>query len=106
MKVKDITEESLKDYIGVSYDDDDIIIEILKDAAFAFISSYTGMSEEEIYEADDIAYAYMCIINEMYEKRNYTAEQRSSAVKSALNPCVKTILDMHSKNYVGWSNDL
>ena len=78
-------------------------MEILKDAAKAFIRSYTALSDVEIDNLDDLGTAYMVLINDMYTNREYnSAQQRKS---TTLNPCVKTILDMHSFNNVGWTDE-
>lgn len=104
MKVKDISNDTLKDYCGISDDDSDAIIAVLKGAAIAFIREYTGLSDEEIEELDDIDYAYMVLVNDMYTNREYNSAQARKG--TMLNPTVKTILEMHCKNNVGWVRDV
>ena len=102
MKVSEISLETVKDYCGISDDDSDGIIAVLKGAAMAFIREYTGMTNEEIDEAEDMEYAYMVLINDMFTNREYNSAQARKS--TMLNPCVKTILEMHCKNQVGWTD--
>lgn len=102
MKVSEIDTDTIKDYCGISDDDSDHIIAVLKGAAMAFIREYTGMTNEEIDEAEDMEYAYMVLINDMFTNREYNSAQARKS--TMLNPCVKTILEMHCKNQVGWTD--
>lgn len=104
MKVKDISLDVLKDYCGISDDDSDEILAALMPAARTFIREYTGLSDEEIGELEDLSYAYMVIVNDMFTNREYNSAQARMSTK--LNPCAATILNMHSKNLVGWSGDI
>ncbi|MCI6580542.1 MAG: head-tail connector protein [Oscillospiraceae bacterium] len=103
MKVSEIDTDTIKDYCGISDDDSDHIIELLKDAARAFIRNYTALSDIEIDNCEDLCTAYMVLINDMYTNREYNSSQQRKS--TMLNPCVKTILDMHSFNNVGWTNE-
>lgn len=104
MKVKDVSLVTLKDYCGISDDESDGILAALIPAAKTFISEYTGLSCEQIDESEDITYAFMVLVNDMFTNREYNSTQARKS--TMLNPCVKTILDMHSYNLVGWSRDL
>lgn len=104
MKVSEISLDTVKDFCGISDDDSDNILAVVMPAARSFISNYTHLTAEQIDELDDMATAYMVLVNDMYSNRDYNSSQARQSTK--LNPCVKTILDMHSHNYVGWSNDL
>lgn len=102
MKVSEISLETVKDYCGISDDDSDNILAALMPAARSFISNYTGLNAEQIDSLDDMAIAYMVLVNDMFTNREFNSAQARQS--TTLNPCVKTILDMHSKNYVGWSD--
>lgn len=102
MKVSEISLETVKDYCGISDDDSDNILAALMPAARSFISEYTGLNAEQIDSLDDMAIAYMVLVNDMFTNREYNSSQARQS--SILNPCVKAILDMHCKNQVVWSD--
>lgn len=94
MKVNELTIKDIKDYCGISDNDsDDLIEKVLLPSAKSFVKGYTGLSDEEINQYDDISIACMVLINEMYTQRDYTL-----SLHKQVNPCVKTILGMYSKN--------
>ena len=96
MKISELTPDIIRDYCGISDDDsDDVIIKVMMPAAKAFIMGYTGLSEIQIDQHEDITTAFMVLINDMYTQRDYTL-----AFYKQVNPCVKTILGMHAINYL------
>lgn len=102
MKVSEISLETVKDYCGISDDDSDNILAALMPAARSFISNYTGLNAEQIDSLDDMAIAYIVLVNDMFTNREFNSAQARQS--TTLNPCVKTILDMHCKNQVVWSD--
>ena len=96
MKVSEVTAAIVKSYCGISGSDSDTtaILSVLMDSAKKFIAGYTGLSTDDMDNFDDLSLAYMVLVNDMYSNRDYTARNDS------LNPCVKTILDMRSTNYI------
>lgn len=96
MKISEITPEIVKDYCGISDNDsDELIKNVLMPAAKKFIIGYTGLSETEINQYDDLATAFMVLVNDMYTQRDYTLN-----INRQVNPCVKTILSLYSVNYL------
>lgn len=96
MKVNEITPEIVKDYCGISDDDsDDLIKNILMPSAKAYIIGYTGLSAEEIDCHEDLATAFLVLVNDMYTQRDYTL-----SFQKQINPAVKTILGLYSVNYL------
>lgn len=67
---------------------------IMKDAAEAYITGFTGLSAEECDEHEDLCVALLVLIGEMYENRTITVDSDKQ------NPLVAQILAMHSENYV------
>lgn len=94
MKISEVTTENIKEYCGISGSDSDNIIEILKASAKSYIMGYTGLTNDEIDEHEDLTTAYIVLINEMFSTRTNTVNNDKE------NPCVKQILSMHSVNYV------
>ncbi|MDE5583720.1 MAG: head-tail connector protein [Ruminococcus sp.] len=96
MKISEITLKTIKDYCGISDNDSDEIIEkVFMPAAKTFITGYTGLSETEINQHEDLATAFMVLVNDMYTQRDYTLNYNKQ-----VNPCVQTILSLYSVNYL------
>lgn len=95
MAIKDVTDQIIKDFCGISDDNSDALLAGFKAAAQSLIISYTGLSDIEINEYEDLTTAYLVLINDMYNSRDYTT------ANDRLNPLVSTILSLHSSNLVG-----
>lgn len=92
MKISEITDAQINEYCGMP--EGVTILPVYKTAAIEFIKGYTGLTDEEINEHEDITIAFCVLVNEMSFNRDYTVN------KSNINPCVQTILSMYSKNYL------
>lgn len=95
MAIKDITIENIKDFCGISDDASDALLVGFQAAAYNLIKAYTALSDEEINSYDDLTTAYLVLINDMYNNRDYTT------ANDKINPLVATILSLHSGNLVG-----
>lgn len=95
MKISELENAEIKDFCGISDNDSDKIIEIMKSAAKAFIMGYTGLSESQLDEHEDITDAYLILVNDMYSQRDYTL-----SLHRQVSPAVKTILGMYAVNYL------
>lgn len=94
MKINELTIGIIKDYCGICDNDSDELIEkVLLPSAKSFVKGYTGLSDDEINQYEDISIACMVLIYEMYTQRDYTL-----SLHKQVNPCIKTILGMYSKN--------
>jgi len=96
VKVSDIRSDVVKDFCGISDEESDGILAVVMPAARAFIRTYTGLTDAEIDEKEELGTAYMALVNDMISSREYS----SPSVKN-INPCVKLLLDMNSVNGVG-----
>lgn len=95
MKLSQVPLSEVKNFCGVSDDESDLLIQdIMMPAAAKFICDYTGLTAEEADALEDLTLPYLVMVDEMYTSRDYTI------TKDKLNSYVKTILDMHSKNYL------
>lgn len=92
MKISGVTNELIKEHCGISGDDSDGLLEIYKRAAIAQICAYTALSEEQLDELEDVAYAFLALVCEMFSVRDMTVEI------DKLNPMAKQILDSHRRN--------
>lgn len=69
-------------------------IQALSSAALSFVCDQCNVDAGYCDEHEDIAVAVLCITADMFDNRDYTAEQ------AALNPTVQTILSHHDHNLV------
>ena len=72
--------------------DDLAYLEILKKAAIEYTKSYTGLSDAELEEHEDITIAVLVLISDMYDNRQMYVDRNNT------NRVVDTILGMYSKN--------
>jgi len=96
MKISDITDQNLCDYLRL---DDPTQIEIdeitrMKASAIDYICNYTGLTTEQIDEHEDLAQALFVIVADMFDNRNLYIEGKASNI----NRSVECILNMHSVN--------
>jgi len=96
VKVSELTTAIIKDFCGISDTDSDDIIAVLIPSAKAYIKDYTGLTDEQIDEHEDITYACMVLVNDMFTQRDYTL-----SLHKQVSPTVKSILSMHALNHVG-----
>lgn len=92
MKISDLQNDQIKEFCGI--DDDSSLLDLYKSAAKSFIVGYTSLKEEELDEHDDLTLAYMILINDMSFNRDFTVN------KDTLNPTVKAILGLYSRNHI------
>lgn len=96
MKVSEVTLQYLVDYARI---DDPTEVEIreleeMKKQAVAQIKSYTGLTEEELDQHEDITQALVLLIMDAFDNRNLYIEGKASNI----NKAVGSILSMHSIN--------
>lgn len=95
MKVSEVTNIDLAKYVRL---DDASELELnelerMRSGAVAFIKSYTGLTDEEVDEHEDITQVLFILVADMFDNRNYQMDS-----KSVVNPSAKSILNMHSVN--------
>lgn len=96
MKVSELTNEFLIDYLKLDEPEESTIKEInaCHAAAVAYAKSYTGLNDEELDEHEDIVTAIMIIFADMFENRNLYLDYKSKEI----NRTVETILGMYQVN--------
>ena len=75
-------------------DDDVTLLNVYKEAARAFIISYTGLTPREVDHHEDLALAYLVLINDMSYNRDYAVN------KDTVNPTVSAILNLYTRNNI------
>ena len=69
-------------------------LEQMKASAIAEITSYTGLSVEELDKHEDITQALYIMVGDMFDNRNLYIEGKATNI----NKAVERILGMHSVN--------
>lgn len=95
MKVSEVTNIDLAEYVRLDDASDLELNELerMRSGAVAFIKSYTGLTDEEVDEHEDITQVLFILVADMFDNRNYQMDS-----KSVVNPAVKSILNLHSVN--------
>lgn len=92
MKVSEVTIQNLKEYCRVDGDSENIIFQTILTAVKSYIKSYTGLTDTQINEKEDLTIVLFVLANEMYENRQFTV------ANDKVNTVIKSILNMYSIN--------
>lgn len=95
MKVSEITVDDVVLFARID-DYDEFEIENILNAAKAYVRSYTGLSDAQIDENEDLYTAVMVLCQDMHDNRNMYVD--TGAGKNNVNRVVDTILGMHCVN--------
>ncbi len=93
IKINEVTIDLLVNYCN-AYDEDKQLLEIFKDASVDYIKSYTGLTDEEINNKNDLTIALLVLVSGMFDSRSVEAD------KTNINLILDGILGLHSKNLV------
>lgn len=95
MNFKDISLNELKAHLKIDGNEEDVLINSYLNLAKKYVLSYTGLTEEQASLKDDLTFAVLALAGDFYENRiNSVSSQNRD------NPIVKSILSMHSVNYL------
>jgi len=96
LKVSEITNKELADYLRLTYEylseSEKQELDVMLNVSKKFITSYTGLTIEEVDEHEDFVIVVYVLVADMYDTRSMYVD------KSNLNKVVETILGMHSIN--------
>lgn len=96
MKVSEVTDKLICDYLRLDYFTMTVAereqIAAIHKAALEYVKAYTGLTEDEIDDSEDITIAVYVLCQDMYDNRTMYVD------KSNVNRVVETILGMHSVN--------
>lgn len=91
MKVSELTDTVIRDYIGIGPTED---VSRLKAAAVHFITYHTGMTAAEIDEREDLTEAALALCSHFYDNRDFTA------TNAFQNRVVYAILNRYRRNLI------
>lgn len=94
MKVSEIDLPTLKQYLRVDGDDDNILLTAYLDSAKEYMCSYLGCSVVELDKYAPLAVVAMAIVADAYEVRQFT----SSTITK--NPLIEQMLAMYCGNFL------
>lgn len=89
MKVSEITNKDLLDYLRINEEEN---LQVYLDAAKSYVRDYTGLTDEEIDTKPSIVPLIYVLVTEYYENRQYTV------TKDKVNATISSTLDMYRKN--------
>lgn len=90
MKISELTDEIVANYIHI--ENDDPLIGVVKEAAISEACSFTGLSETELDDYEDITMAVLQMAADNYDIRTRHADKPEN------DRMVERILSMHSVN--------
>ena len=95
MKVSEITADDLSAYIHVDLDDSTTkLLETLLNVAKEYIKSYTGMTDKEMDEHEDVVIVVYILVQDMYDNRTLYVD------KTNLNKTVESIINLYRNNLI------
>lgn len=95
MKISEITTQDLTDYLRIDNptEIEESEIERMKTSAISFITGYTGLTETELDDFEDLTQALFVLVADMFDNRNMQSDKSVN-----VNKMVDRILGMHSVN--------
>jgi hypothetical protein len=94
MIISNVTIEDLKEYARVYDNEDDNLFHSILLACKTYIRGYTGLTFEQMDEKEDLTIALFVLSNELYDNRTFSVQD------DKVNVVIKSILDMHSLNWL------
>lgn len=98
MKVSELTRSAVADFCRVILEDQNeaelATLDAMTKAAKQYCISYTGLTEAELDEHEDITIALLVLVGDMYDNRQMYVD------KANINRTADTILGMHSVNLI------
>ena len=93
MTISEIKKQNVADFLRLDDAGDSLLTPIM-DAATKYILDYTGMTEDELDDHEDLYTAFMVLCQDMYDNRAMYVD------KNNVNRVVDSILFRHRTNFV------
>ena len=93
MTLSEIKKQNVADFLRLDDASDPLLTPIM-DAARTYIEDYTGLSEDDLDDHEDLYIAFMVLCQDMYDSRAMYVD------KSNVNRVVESILFRHRTNFV------
>ena len=92
MKISELTDEYIAEYLRAEYEGEEQTFSTIHTASIQYIKSYTGLTDEEMDNYEDLTIAALVLCGDMYDNRQMTVQSDKE------NPTVTQILALHSVN--------
>ena len=92
MKISEITNADIIDYLRLDEGDDPKELEAMRKAAVEYMKSYTGMDGQELDSHEEFYQVFMVLVQDMYDNRSLYVNNAN------VNKVVDSVLGMHRKN--------
>ena len=96
MRISEMTQDKVQQFIraedGVLQPE---ILAMAMESARTYMRSYTGLELEELDEIEEMALAFLVLVQDMYDNRTMHPDTKYA---NSGNKTVQTILDMHRRN--------
>lgn len=93
MTISEIKKQNVADFLRLDDANDSLLTPIM-DSATKYILDYTGMTEDELDDHEDLYTAFMVLCQDMYDNRAMYVD------KNNVNRVVDSILFRHRTNFV------
>lgn len=95
MRVNEITAALARNYIRADEGDvQEDVLQLAMESAKDYIRHYTGLSTAELDDYEDLALAYLILIQDMYDQRSMHPDTKYA---NSANKTVECILGMHRR---------
>lgn len=95
MKVSELTLPTIKQYLRVDGNDDDVLLNMLLASSIQYCTSYMGCTQNDLDKYEDVTIVVLALISDSYEVRQFTTSTIT------LNPIMQGVLDLHCGNFLG-----
>lgn len=98
MRVSELTRNVVAEFCRIIIEDQTetelLVLDAMIDAAKKYCIGYTGLTEEELDEHEDITVALLVLVSDMYDNRQMYVD------KANINRTADSILSMHCVNWI------
>lgn len=94
MKVSELTLPTIKQYLRVDSNDDDVLLNMLLASSIQYCTSYMGCTKNDLDKYEDVTIVVLALISDSYEVRQFTTSTIT------LNPIMQGVLDLHCSNFL------
>lgn len=95
MKISEINLDIAKEYLRQDDDSDDRIIQLMLDSAKSYVVNFTGATQEQLDEQEDICFAVLLLLAEFYDNRTIAINDK---LNLRFNEMLTSLLGRHSVN--------
>lgn len=92
MKFSELTITDIENYLRIEHDPEDNTVNIIFVASKSFVKGYTGLSDDQLDQYEDLSVVVLSLCAELYDNRQFSVD------KDKISPGIKIILELYSVN--------